>query len=71
MTQAWVKRVSDNAALTASVCTGAFLLGKLGMLEGRPVTTHWEDIADLRAKFPQRDVKEETVKLPYRQRTRA
>ena len=60
LTQAWVKRVSDDAALTASVCTGAFLLGKLGILDGLPVTTHWEDIADLRAEFPQLDVKEET-----------
>jgi transcriptional regulator GlxA family with amidase domain len=59
-TQAWVKRVSDDAALTASVCTGAFLLGSLGILEGRSATTHWEDIADLRAQFPQLDVKEET-----------
>lgn len=40
MTQAWVKRASDNAALTASICTGAFLLGRLGILDGRPVTTH-------------------------------
>lgn len=62
VTHAWVKHVSDVAALTASVCTGAFLLGTLGMLEGLPVTTHWEDIADLRAKFPQLDVKE---KMPF------
>ena len=60
VTQAWVKRASGDAALTASVCTGAFLLAKLGMLEGRPVTTHWEDIADLRAQFPQLDVRQET-----------
>jgi transcriptional regulator GlxA family with amidase domain len=58
VTQAWVKRASDDAALTASVCTGAFLLCQLGMLEGRPVITHWEDIANLRAQFPQLDVKE-------------
>jgi transcriptional regulator GlxA family with amidase domain len=56
--QAWVKHVSESAVLTASVCTGAFLLGKLGILDGRPVTTHWEDIAELRARFPQLDVKE-------------
>ena len=54
------REISDNAALTASVCTGAFLLGKLGILEGLSFTTHWEDIADLRAEFPQLDVKEET-----------
>ena len=58
VTQAWVKRISEDAALIASVCTGAFLLCKLGMLEGRPVTTHWEDILELRAQFPELDVKE-------------
>jgi transcriptional regulator GlxA family with amidase domain len=61
-TRAWITQVSDNAALIASVCTGAFVLASLGMLEGRPVTTHWEDIDDLRAQFPGLEVKE---KLPF------
>lgn len=60
-TQAWVRRRSAQAALIASVCTGAFLLAKLGMLDGRPVTTHWEDIADLRARFPHLEVREDTA----------
>ena len=59
VTHAWVRRASDDAALTASVCTGAFLLCKLGLLEGLPVTTHWEDIPELRVQFPQLDVKED------------
>lgn len=29
-----------------------------GILEGKSATTHWEDIADLRAMFPQLAVKE-------------
>jgi transcriptional regulator GlxA family with amidase domain len=49
---AWIAAQSKSAALTASVCTGAFLLAKSSLLEGKTVTTHWEDIADLRASFP-------------------
>jgi transcriptional regulator GlxA family with amidase domain len=45
----WVRRSAQQAALTASVCTGAFILAKIGLLDGLSVTTHWEDIPDLRA----------------------
>ncbi len=48
----WIARTSAKAALTASVCTGAFLLGKAGVLADRTITTHWEDVADFRAMFP-------------------
>jgi transcriptional regulator GlxA family with amidase domain len=52
-TLAWIARQQTSAALTASVCTGAFILAKLGLLDGLAVTTHWEDIPDLRASHPQ------------------
>jgi transcriptional regulator GlxA family with amidase domain len=48
----WVARTAAQAELTASVCTGAFLLAKAGLLQGKAVTTHWEDIADFRTLFP-------------------
>lgn len=48
----WIAAAAGQAALTASVCTGAFVLAKLGLLEGLEVTTHWEDIALLRQHFP-------------------
>jgi transcriptional regulator GlxA family with amidase domain len=48
----WISRASRRASLTASVCTGAFLLAKADLLAGKTVTTHWEDIDDFRAKFP-------------------
>lgn len=49
---AWVAATSARAALTASVCTGAFLLAEAGLLDGLSATTHWEDIADLQAGYP-------------------
>jgi transcriptional regulator GlxA family with amidase domain len=38
---------AERAQTVASVCTGAFLLGRLGLLEGRLWTTHWEDVEEL------------------------
>src|SRR5262245_9561500 len=48
----WIRRTAAEATLTASVCTGAFLLAKAGLLRGRTITTHWEDIDDFQKTFP-------------------
>jgi YHS domain-containing protein/putative intracellular protease/amidase len=37
---AWIKARSKDADLTMSVCTGAFLLAKTGLLNGKTATTH-------------------------------
>lgn len=39
-----------------SICTGAFALATLGVLDGRRATTHWEYTEDFRALFPQVDL---------------
>lgn len=57
----WIAQMDAQTKITASVCTGAFLLAKAGVLQGKSCTTHWEDIPDLRAMFPALDVKEDTV----------
>lgn len=51
--QRWVKRLRPHAVRLASVCTGAFLLAELGMLDGRRAATHWASSAQLSADFPQ------------------
>ncbi|AKJ31397.1 DJ-1/PfpI family protein [Caldimonas brevitalea] len=47
----WIAQRSRTAQLVASVCTGAFLLARAGVLAGRTVTTHWEDVAALREEL--------------------
>jgi transcriptional regulator GlxA family with amidase domain len=42
-----VDAAAQRAQTVASVCTGAFVLGRLGLLEDRRWTTHWEDVPDL------------------------
>lgn len=58
-TISWIERCARQAELTASVCTGAFLLGKARLLAGKKVTTHWKDIAQLRQDFPAADVRDD------------
>ncbi|MCP4623560.1 MAG: DJ-1/PfpI family protein [bacterium] len=53
----WIAESSDIADITGSVCTGAFLLAKAGLLQSKAATTHWEDIDDLRSMFPDIEIK--------------
>jgi transcriptional regulator GlxA family with amidase domain len=52
----WIAQQAQRVPLVASVCTGAFLLARAGLLDGRRATTHWEDVALLLEMFPRVEV---------------
>jgi transcriptional regulator GlxA family with amidase domain len=53
----WIAAHRERGALTTSVCTGAYLLGAAGVLDGIRATTHWATIDGLRSLLPQSDVR--------------
>ncbi len=48
---AWIKKHAPRARRTGSICTGAFLLGHAGLLNGRHATTHWKSTTRLTELF--------------------
>ena len=48
----WLRKAASRSRRVTSVCTGAFLLAKAGLLDGRRATTHWASCADLAQRYP-------------------
>ncbi|WP_028867530.1 DJ-1/PfpI family protein [Psychromonas arctica] len=48
----WIADIAAKSERVLSVCTGAFILAEAGLLDGLTVTTHWQDIDDLKAGYP-------------------
>jgi transcriptional regulator GlxA family with amidase domain len=48
----WLKKSAPETEVMFSVCTGAFALGQLGLLDGKDATTHYSSITGLQDKFP-------------------
>ncbi|HEX6719082.1 MAG TPA: DJ-1/PfpI family protein [Pyrinomonadaceae bacterium] len=53
----WLRKMSPATDVTMSVCTGAFQLGKAGLLSGKSATTHHEFIDRFAKTFPDVTVK--------------
>jgi transcriptional regulator GlxA family with amidase domain len=47
-----LRAAEARGAILLSVCTGAFVLGAAGILDGRRCTTHWNQAAEFRDRFP-------------------
>ncbi|MGZ9792686.1 DJ-1/PfpI family protein [Bacillus atrophaeus] len=52
----WIKERSASVELLLSVCTGALLLAKAGLLDGKKATTHWASYDRLEQEFPEVEV---------------
>jgi transcriptional regulator GlxA family with amidase domain len=48
----WLQNANKNQTTICSVCTGAFLLAKSGLLDHKECTTHWKLVEKLKKDFP-------------------
>ncbi|WP_295515788.1 GlxA family transcriptional regulator [uncultured Pseudomonas sp.] len=60
---AWLRQVPAQCPRYGAVCTGTFLLGSAGLLDGRRVTTHWNYRERLARRFPRAQVTADEIYL--------
>jgi transcriptional regulator GlxA family with amidase domain len=47
-----IRAASEGGAIILTVCSGAFVAGAAGLLDGRPCTTHWMHADELALAYP-------------------
>src|SRR5882762_553498 len=47
-----VRKAADSGSIILTVCSGAFVAGAAGLLDGRPCTTHWMHADELARMYP-------------------
>lgn len=57
----WLNKRGRHARRIGSICTGAFVLGAAGLLDGRHVTTHWAAVDLLQQYFPKANVDPDAI----------
>jgi len=48
----WIASAEPKLQRIGSICTGLFILAQTGLLDGRPVTTHWRHGREAEERFP-------------------
>jgi transcriptional regulator GlxA family with amidase domain len=54
----WIKESFRRGSHLSSLCTGAFVLGASGVLDGKRATTHWFFANEFKRRFPRVDLQE-------------
>jgi transcriptional regulator GlxA family with amidase domain len=49
---AWIKKAAETADVVMSVCTGAFVLARTGLLAGKEATTHHGSLDEFASQYP-------------------
>jgi transcriptional regulator GlxA family with amidase domain len=57
----WLRRAAARSRRITSVCTGAFLLARAGLLDGLRATTHWAACAKLARRYPTIEVEPDPI----------
>ena len=52
----WIQQQAQRVRRLVSICTGAFFLARLGLLDGKRVTTHWGYCQLLQKHYPKLEV---------------
>lgn len=59
----WLRQAPLCANIYGSICTGAFALGYAGLLDGKRVTTHWQNARQLAERFPDAIVEHDRIHI--------
>ena len=57
----WLGRHYRAGTEIASLCVGSYFLAEAGLLDGKPCTSHWGSIEDMRRRFPNVDFQPDSV----------
>lgn len=57
----FVREAAKVGSHVCSVCTGTFVLGEAGLLDGRECTTHWKRVRELQQRFPKAKVQSDRL----------
>ncbi|WP_053917429.1 MULTISPECIES: GlxA family transcriptional regulator [Brachybacterium] len=60
-----LREAHERGARLVSICVGAFLLARTGLLDGLSATTHWQDAAELQRRHPAVQVEPDVLYIDH------